>query len=150
MLVKSLREYKIPNGQSVDIEEAAMYDDDSITPNTVMQYADKDGLLSDESLKSKYPDYKVTTVQEKDIANYIFPKDCYIIGKAIIGGGYGEHFVVIKSITTTVKNGNVIFKYEKSNSSNNDGIRDYSSEEPGKDSTKARVVELRVFERCAK
>lgn len=60
------------------------------------------------------------------------------------------HFVVIKSITSTVKNGNINFKYQKSNSSNNDGIRDYSSEEPGKDSTKARVVELRVFERCAK
>ena len=129
---------------------SAMYDDDSITPNAVMQYVDKDGLISDESLNSKYTDYKVTTVQEKDIANYIFPKDCYIIGKAVIGGGYGVHFVVIKSITSTVKNGNINFKYQKSNSSNNDGIRDYSSEEPGKDSTKARVVELRVFERCAK
>ena len=129
---------------------SAMYDDDSITPNAVMQYVDKDGLISDESLNSKYTDYKVTTVQEKDIANYIFPKDCYIIGKAVIGDGYGEHFVVIKSITSTVKNGNINFKYQKSNSSNNDEIRDYSSEEPGKDSTKARVVELRVFERCAK
>ena len=110
----------------------------------------KNGLRDDESLKSKYTDYKVTKVQEKDIANYVFPKDCYIIGRAVIGGGYGEHFVVIKSITSTVKKGNVFIGYEKSNSSNNDEIRDYSSEEPGKDSTKARVVELRVFERSAK
>lgn len=126
---------------------SAMYDDDSITPNDVMQYVDKNGLLDDESLKSKYTDYKVTTVQEKDIANYVFPENCYIIGHARIGGGYGEHFVVIKNITSTVKNGNVFIEYEKSNSSNNDRDRNYTSEEPGNDSTKAKIFELRVFER---
>lgn len=126
---------------------SAMYDDESITPNVIMQYVDEEGLISDDSLKSVYKDYKVTRVKEKDIANYVFPRDCYIIGQARIGGGLGEHFVVIKSITSTVKNGMVILKYEKSNSSDNDEIRDYSSEEPGNDSRKAKVIELRVFER---
>ena len=126
---------------------SAMYDDDNITPNTVMQYVDEQGLLDDEGLKSAYPDYKVTTVKEKDIANYVFPKECYIIGHAQIGGGYGDHFVAIKSITTVVKNGKVIIKYEKSNSSNNDETREYSSEDPGDSPKKAKVFELRIFER---
>ena len=126
---------------------SAMYDDDNITPNTVMQYVDEQGLLDDEGLKSAYPDYKVTTVKEKDIANYVFPKECYIIGHAQIGGGYGNHFVAIKSITTVVKNGKVIIKYEKSNSSNNDETREYSSEDPGDSPKKAKVFELRIFER---
>lgn len=97
-----------------------------------------------------YKDYKVTRVKEENIANYVFPKDCYIIGQARIGGGFGNHFVVIKSITSTVKNGITILKYEKSNSSDNDRNRHYSSEDPGKDSTKAKVIELRVFERSVK
>ena len=126
---------------------SAMYDDDNITPNTVMQYVDEQGLLDDEGLKSVYPDYKVTTVKGKDIANYVFPKECYIIGHAQIGGGYGYHFVAIKSITTVVKNGKVIIKYEKSNSSNNDETREYSSEDPGDSPKKAKVFELRIFER---
>ena len=46
-----------------------------------------------------------------------------------------------------VKNGKVIIKYEKSNSSNNDETREYSSEDPGDSPKKAKVFELRIFER---
>lgn len=38
-------------------------------------------------------------------------------------------------------------KYEKSNSSNNDETREYSSEDPGDSPKKAKVFELRIFER---
>ena len=140
---------------------AAMYEDENITPETMIEYLDSNGNLDDKSLQSKYPDYKVTTVTANQIATYDIPENSYIIGKAILGGGLGEHFVVIKKIDINEINGNTVINYDFDRTSKNDSYpdprdpnknikRNYSSEPVTKneiDKNKGQITELRIFER---
>ncbi len=131
-----------------------LLDDNKFDPKKVIPYTDKEGNLNSISIVNNFPNIHVKELSYEEIFYYNFPSNSFILAKADVKGGVGQHWVVVKQIRSkiNVKTGTQLMIYDVIYSSSNDKDRYFTSDylnnpnlSTKSDTKKAKVTNLVIY-----